>query len=87
VEGEDGQVTKKASKPKQASFIRELYLQFCRDSFSDMLRQKNKEEAEQKKEKEDQISVQADDLLVMRQLRANRVGAFLDTLAFPLSVL
>lgn len=77
-EEEDGAVTtttttKASSKPRQASFIRELYLQFCRDSFSDMLRQKQKEDAEKKKEKDEQVSVQADDLLVMRQLRANRV--------------
>jgi hypothetical protein len=74
-EEEDGTTTttKASSKPRQASFIRELYLQFCRDSFSDMLRQKQKEEAEKKKEKDEQVSVQADDLLVMRQLRANRV--------------
>lgn len=74
-EEEDGTTTttKASSKPRQASFIRELYLQFCRDSFSDMLRQKQKEEAEKKKEKDEQVSVQADDLLVLRQLRANRV--------------
>jgi vesicle coat complex subunit len=53
-EEEDGTTTttKASSKPRQASFIRELYLQFCRDSFADMLRQKQKEEAEKKKEKD-----------------------------------
>jgi len=70
--GEEEATEKNITKSGQASFVRELYLQLCRDSFSDMLRQKQKEEAERKKEKEDQISVQIDDLLVLRQLRANR---------------
>lgn len=92
-EEEDGAATTtttttKTSKPRQASFIRELYLQFCRDSFSDMLRQKQKEDAEKKKEKDEQVSVQADDLLVMRQLRANRVvGMRFFSLSLSLSFL
>lgn len=71
-EAENGETTKEEVAKKQGSFLRELYLQLCRDSFSDMLRQKHKEDAARKKEKDEQLSVQADDLLVVRQLRTNR---------------
>lgn len=53
--------------------MEDVYLNWCRETFADMLKQKVGEENEIKKKKTDEVAVQSDDLIVLRQLRPNRV--------------